>query len=788
MLVTFYSSGTGTPISENLSCSVKWSAPFSREIGSATIEVPKFSDMYASTHIDKKGGFIVSIIDTRVADTVRKAWVGVADIPSINANGMTINCYEITYLLNTRFVKSNRTFTAVPAGEIFRSALLETFLGVQNAAFTLGSVAESAPFVPQYQFSGQSLLQVMNDLYSITAQEYFFSDNEDSSGTFKINWGTQNWVPDDNDFEPLVDGGNFLNVTREGDISSFATEVTAIGKDGSSYTAYGPARNMLSPEHVIKVDTKSPTELKMFADAELVRYGEVPYIYSGQVPNSFLIRLGNHYNIISTRFNDGDIIMARVSSIELSDNTNYQKVTLRYPSVKPQYDFSRLFQKNIVIRDTAQPSEQSCFGETKNKRLSKFTSVTSTNSIDQAGGNTTRANLTFERVVDQCHAGYSIRYRKASLPSYQYLPVIRVTSETVSSEEVSAATTMTAIIENLVAGEDYHIGIATLAKNGLYSDYSGDTAPMEITTASTANPMVLTKTSHGLVTGDTVRVTGWGISNLKGREFKITRLSSSTFSIAVNGAIYGGASATASSAAWVVKSNILISAAGDTTAPAQVTGLSATAGIKTIVLAWGAVADKDLSHYEIEASPTGSGSWSSIGTARATRFIETFTGTSNTARYYRVRAIDTSGNQGTYSSNANTTPLSISTGVASNDITTTMINNSAVTSAKIDTAAVTPAKLGQAAEVGTLGHSSGGQIVIGSGGLTLNRNGAMKIDIYNGSGLIEFGAQIQIASTMHQAHGGGSGTPGTCSNVMKIIDSGGSTRYIPLYTNSTLTS
>lgn len=701
MLVTIYSSTMLSLVTEDLPCTVKWTAPFSREIGFASIRVSKNNSMFNSSHLDKKGGFVVKITVTEEVESNSRTWVGIADVPSYDSDGATINCYEMTYLFSTKYVKSNRSFFAITAGEIFRNAFLETFGGAHDNVFKLGSVGEGSPFIPFYQFTGQSFLEILNDLNSLTGQEFFITDTESNSGEFTINWGTKPASFGANSGEALVDGGNFLNVTRSGSIAQFVGEVTAIGRNGQSFTTTGTKRNLLAPEHVVRVDTESPIELKTFAEAELRNRNEIPITYQGEVPRDFYIEVNGIYNIISSKFYEDHAIIARISSLEISSSSKYQKVQLQYPSViSGKFDFTRLYQKNIKIRETLNPAEQTCFNERRNPRLSKITGVVSGASVLTDGKIKSSIQIGFERKSDKCHAGYSVRYRKTTLPSYQYLPVVKENVYTSSGEEITGSS-LYALIEDLEPGATYHIGVATLAKNGLYSDYSGMLDPVSITSASTANPMVITKASHGLITNDTIRITSWSRSGLKGREFKVTVLSSSTFSIAVNGATYGGVPTTGT----FLISNVQITAPGDSDAPAQVTGLVATAGIKNVSLSWNAVSDADLQHYEISSASSSGGVYTVEGYSKTTRYYDSqpvgSSGTSNTIRYYKVRAIDTSGNAGTYSSIVNATPLAISTGIGTNNITDTMVNS--VSASKIS-GTLTGAQISSTAGL------SGGQI------------------------------------------------------------------------------
>ena len=98
--------------------------------------------------------------------------------------------------------------------------------------------------------------------------------------------------------------------------------------------------------------------------------------------------------------------------------------------------------------------------------------------------------------------------------------------------------------------------------------------------------------------------------------------------------------------------------AGDTTPPAQVTGLTATVISDTqINLSWTASAAGDLNHYDVHRSTsTGFTPSSANRISQPTTNSYNNTGlTASTLYYYKVGAVDNSGNIGTYSTQASGT-------------------------------------------------------------------------------------------------------------------------------------
>lgn len=103
---------------------------------------------------------------------------------------------------------------------------------------------------------------------------------------------------------------------------------------------------------------------------------------------------------------------------------------------------------------------------------------------------------------------------------------------------------------------------------------------------------------------------------------------------------------------------LTITTSKDSSAPAQVTG-QAAAGARTVIgVTWSANSEADLAFYEVQRSATGAwgGEESTVDYPLITHYIdEDFTEAqvaASTTFYYRIRAVDTSGNEGTWSATA----------------------------------------------------------------------------------------------------------------------------------------
>ena len=94
----------------------------------------------------------------------------------------------------------------------------------------------------------------------------------------------------------------------------------------------------------------------------------------------------------------------------------------------------------------------------------------------------------------------------------------------------------------------------------------------------------------------------------------------------------------------------------DTSAPAAVTGLTATAVPTGINLTWTARTESDLAGYNVYRSTSATGTFTKVNTAVVTgaTYADT-TATAGAPTYYQVTAVDTSGNESARSATANAT-------------------------------------------------------------------------------------------------------------------------------------
>lgn len=114
-------------------------------------------------------------------------------------------------------------------------------------------------------------------------------------------------------------------------------------------------------------------------------------------------------------------------------------------------------------------------------------------------------------------------------------------------------------------------------------------------------------------------------------------------------------------------------AALDANAPATPTGLTVTAGIKSITVKITANTEADLAGYELHVSTTNGftpGSGSLVGQGNVTQHVYQANVAVNTTYYVKVRAFDYSGNYSGYTSQGSATAYPVATGYIEDDAVT----------------------------------------------------------------------------------------------------------------------
>ncbi len=134
-------------------------------------------------------------------------------------------------------------------------------------------------------------------------------------------------------------------------------------------------------------------------------------------------------------------------------------------------------------------------------------------------------------------------------------------------------------------------------------------------------------------------------------------------------------------------------AAVDTTAPSAPTSASATGVFAQINLSWTNPAQKDFSHVDVYRSDTSNGTYTLIGNTDGTTFQDGNLGNAAT-KFYKLKAVDFTGNASAFSSEVTSTTTQIPTGsIADNAIGTAQIADDAITIDQIADDAVSTAQI-----------------------------------------------------------------------------------------------
>jgi len=189
----------------------------------------------------------------------------------------------------------------------------------------------------------------------------------------------------------------------------------------------------------------------------------------------------------------------------------------------------------------------------------------------------------------------------------------------------------------------------------------------------------------------------------------------------------------------------------DSTPPAQVAGLSAASSRTLAGLSWTASSAADLRHYEIQRAPDSVGSpgaWATIAYAQLNFYIDQDFSDAQIAApdtfWYRVRAIDTSGNLGAWATQTDVALGQIDSDhiaasaitadkIAANAVVAGKISAGAVTTEKLDAGAVTAVKINVStlsAITANMGLLTAGEIRVGTGTVGVDFTGFRIMSTY----------------------------------------------------------
>ena len=161
-------------------------------------------------------------------------------------------------------------------------------------------------------------------------------------------------------------------------------------------------------------------------------------------------------------------------------------------------------------------------------------------------------------------------------------------------------------------------------------------------------------------------------------------------------------------------------AAVDTTAPSVPSPVSASGQYQHISISWTNPTQKDLSHIDVYRSTSSGGTYTLIGNTDGTVYIDDDLANAATF-YYKVKAIDFTGNASAFSSVVSATTTTVESGdIANGAIGSDELANDAVSTDKIEDDAVTIAKI--AASLQSTNY------VAGSSGWKIQKSGVVEFE------------------------------------------------------------
>jgi hypothetical protein len=144
--------------------------PALRELPEAEIAVPVGHPADDPAVVAEQGGTVVRIYHDG------RAWLGIGDIPERTDAGIRLRVYSPLAWLDIRSVSDGRKFLGCTAGAIAKAALAEGLGGLPGAPVVPGRFCEAPPHIDEYEFRGQSVLQVLVDLVELTGQEFVLDE------------------------------------------------------------------------------------------------------------------------------------------------------------------------------------------------------------------------------------------------------------------------------------------------------------------------------------------------------------------------------------------------------------------------------------------------------------------------------------------------------------------------------------------------------------------------------------------------------------------------------------
>lgn len=216
---------------------VDWVTSSGREFGKAVFTIPAGSAAWDDEVINERGGFIVHIT------TPWGNWSGIAvTVEDVDA-GFEVTAWDYRVFTENRHVSPHRSFHGVTPGIIARSAVEDALVGLGGLPFTIGSILEAPPIIDQYEFTGQSLVQVLSELAERSGHYWYISND----GVF--NWVSMVGIARD---YILVDDGLFRDKLQRRSLREEFAESVEVENTGRTFTVYNPGVPITWPSREVR--------------------------------------------------------------------------------------------------------------------------------------------------------------------------------------------------------------------------------------------------------------------------------------------------------------------------------------------------------------------------------------------------------------------------------------------------------------------------------------------------------------------------------------------------------
>lgn len=222
----------------DLFAEVTWAAALDGSYGSAIVQVPRDTAVWATDVIDENGGFLVEIINQF------GFWRGVADRPRWRPAGMELDVHHVAEWVELRRVSPNRQFAGATAGQIVRRAVKDALVGLGSVPVTVGPILQAPPLIPLYEFARQTVSDVLSEMHERTGHIWWLDDD------LAFHWGQRQGRYRET---PVTDDGRLFQEIQPGTLSDVALEIIEVRDGGQEFSVRGNAPLLWPDQRIERV-------------------------------------------------------------------------------------------------------------------------------------------------------------------------------------------------------------------------------------------------------------------------------------------------------------------------------------------------------------------------------------------------------------------------------------------------------------------------------------------------------------------------------------------------------